>query len=134
MAASGISQRKIAKELGVSVSTVNKWSQDTRDEIEQIRTHKKTEWINEAWQTINLYMQHVQKDSVVERTNARDSAILMGTLHDKMIKSEELQIKRDEIELKRREIEEKKKGPDTPNISVYVNALKEQENVWDDDE
>lgn len=134
MLASGLSQRKIAKDLNVSVSTVNKWSKDTKDEVEQMRTQKKEQWVNEAWKTINMYVQHVQKDEVVERTSARDSAILIGTLHDKMIKSDELNLKREEIELKRKEIAEKSKAPDNPNISVYINALREQDDVWDEDE
>lgn len=122
-----------AKEFGVSWSTVKNIC-DEEDGIEKLREHKKSEWVNEAWKTINMYVQHVQKDEVVNRTSARDSAILIGTLHDKMIKSDELAIKREEIDLKRRELEDKSKAPENPNISVYVNALKEQEDVWDEDE
>lgn len=106
MLASGVSQRKIARELGISVSTVNKWSKDSKDEVQQLRTHKKTQWVEEAWKTIGKYMDHVQEEDVIKRTNARDSAILIGTLHDKMIKSRELDLKREELDLKRKELDD----------------------------
>ncbi len=125
--------RQTARHFNVAEATVRK-IRDEKDDFAELHAQKRNDWVNEAWKTINMYVQHVQKDEVVNRTSARDSAILIGTLHDKMIKSDELAIKREEIELKRQEIEEKAKGPDTPNISVYVNALKEQENVWDEDE
>lgn len=126
-------QSATARKFGVSTSTVRSIINEQKDEVEKLRTHKKQQWVNEAWKTINMYVEHVQKENVVNKTSARDSAILIGTLHDKMIKSEELQLKRDEIELKRQEMEDKAKGPSKPDVSVYVNALK-GEQVWDDDE
>jgi len=50
-------------------------------------------------------MEHVQDPKVIQRTSARDSAILIGTLHDKMLKAKELELKQQELELKRKEIE-----------------------------
>lgn len=103
--AQGMSQRRVAKEVGVAVSTVNKFSKDKADEVEHLRTHKKAQWIDEAWKAIGLYMNHVQEEKVINRTGARDSAILIGTLHDKMIKSKELDIRQQELDLKKKESE-----------------------------
>ena len=98
-------QNRTAREFGVSPSTVRLIIHEKKDEVEKIRTSKKEQWVSEAWATINKYMEHVQSEDVINRTNARDSAILIGTLHDKMLKSKELEIKREELKLKRKEIE-----------------------------
>ena len=95
-----------ARKFNVSRSTVINLRDEKKDEFEQLRHHKKEQWINEAWNTINLYMNHVQDKEVIQKTNARDSAILIGTLHDKMLKAKELDLKREELDLKRKEVEE----------------------------
>jgi len=97
--------RETARKFGVSPSTVKRYIDEQKDEVEQLRTQKKEQWIEEAWKTINLYMEHVQDPKVIQRTSARDSAILIGTLHDKMLKAKELELKQQELELKRKEIE-----------------------------
>lgn len=121
--AQGMSQRRIAKEVGVAVSTVNKVSKESKDEVEHLRTHKKEQWIEEAWKTINLYMQHVQDPKVIQRTSARDSAILIGTLHDKMLKAKELELKREELELKKKELE--KHNQDDDKLDQLLEAMME---------
>lgn len=126
--------REVARKYNVSPATVKRIVDDNKDELEQVRTQKKEQWIEEAWRTINLYVRHVQTEEVIQKTGARDSAILIGTLHDKMIKAQELEIKREEIELKRKEIEQKNQPPQAPNISVYIDALKgEMKDVFDDE-
>lgn len=97
--------RETARKFGVSDFTVRKIRDEKKDEFAQLHAQKKEQWIEEAWKTINLYMQHVQDPKVIQRTSARDSAILIGTLHDKMLKAKELELKRQELELKKREIE-----------------------------
>lgn len=95
-----------ARKFGVARSTVVKISKENNDEFAELRRRKRKEYVDEAWKVIHLYMEHVQDPKVVKRTSARDSAILIGTLHDKMLKEKELQLKREEIDLRRREIEE----------------------------
>jgi len=51
-------------------------------------------------------MKHVQDPKIIQKTSARDSAILIGTLHDKILKVQELELKRQELELKKQEIEQ----------------------------
>jgi hypothetical protein len=112
---------RTAKEFKVSWSTVKSICEED-DNLEKIREHKKEEWISEAWKTINLYIQHVQTEEVVKRTGARDSAILIGTLHDKMIKNKELSLKREELDLRKKELEhklDKDKDDDKP-IEVVI--------------
>lgn len=97
--------RGTAREFGVSDFTVRKIRDEKPDEFTQLHAHKKAQWIDEAWKTIGLYMNHVQDEKVINRTGARDSAILIGTLHDKMIKSRELDLKQQELDLKKKEVE-----------------------------
>ncbi|NNV07136.1 hypothetical protein ETC03_12165 [Geobacillus sp. MMMUD3] len=118
--------RETARKFNVSPSVVKKIVDEEKDEVEQLRTQKKQQWIVEAWKTINLYMQHVQDPKVIARTSARDSAILIGTLHDKMLKAQELELKRQELELKRKEIEE---ATDTTTRVVIVNDVDEMRKV-----
>lgn len=98
-------QRETARRFGVSPTTVKRLVDDKKDDVEQLRTHKKKQWVNEAWKTIGLYMDHVQDEKVIKRTSARDSAILIGTLHDKILKQRELEIKQQEVDLKKQEVE-----------------------------
>ena len=120
--AEGYAKNAVAKKAGVSWATVDKVSKEDADRLERLREQKKEQWIEEAWKTINLYMEHVQSERVVSKTNARDSAILIGTLHDKMLKSKELELKRQELELKRKEIEQ----PQTSRV-VIVDDIPEDE-------
>lgn len=98
-------QNETSRKFGVSASTVRSIVREKKDDVEKLRTHKKAQWVDEAWKTIGLYMQHVQDKKVINRTGARDSAILIGTLHDKMIKSRELDLKQQELDLKKKEVE-----------------------------
>lgn len=95
-----------ARHFKVSPSTIKRIVDDQKDEVEKLRIEKKKGWIEEAWKTINLYMKHVQDPKIIQKTSARDSAILIGTLHDKILKAQELELKRQELELKKQEIEQ----------------------------
>lgn len=112
--AEGYAKNAVAKKVGVSWATVDKVSKEDADGLETLREQKKEQWIEESWKTIYLYMQHVQSEKVIKRTGARDSAILIGTLHDKMLKARELELKQQELELKRKEIEE----PQTSRVII----------------
>src|SRR5690554_3324658 len=112
--AEGYAKNAVAKKVGVSWATVDKVSKEDADGLETLREQKKEQWIEESWKTIYLYMQHVQSEKVIKRTGARDSAILIGTLHDKMLKAKELELKQQELELKRKEIEE----PQTSRVII----------------
>lgn len=112
--AEGYAKNAVAKKVGVSWATVDKVSKEDADGLETLREQKKEQWVEESWKTIYLYMQHVQSEKVIKRTGARDSAILIGTLHDKMLKAKELELKQQELELKRKEIEE----PQTSRVII----------------
>lgn len=53
LAAIGKSQREVAREVGVAPSTVNRIINISPDELEQYRTQKKMEFIQQAWDTVN---------------------------------------------------------------------------------
>ncbi|EGL82094.1 hypothetical protein CathTA2_2457 [Caldalkalibacillus thermarum TA2.A1] len=120
--AEGLAKNAVAKKVGVSWATVDKVSKEEKDSLENLREQKKEQWIEEAWKTINLYMKHVQDPKVIQRTSARDSAILIGTLHDKMLKAKELELKRQELELKKQELEQ----PQTSRV-IIVDDIPEVE-------
>lgn len=110
MLAEGFAKNAVAKKVGVSWATVDKVSKEDKDGLEDLREQKKEQWVHEAWKTINLYMRHVQSEKVINKTGARDSAILIGTLHDKMLKEKELKLKQEELDLKRQEVEDPTEG------------------------
>src|SRR5690554_3529807 len=121
--------RETARKFGVSPNTVKRIVDEQKDEVAKLRTQKKEQWIEEAWRTIYLYMEHVQDPKVVKKTSARDSAILIGTLHDKMLKAQELELKRQELELKRQEIE-----TPTENRVVIINDVDEMRKALESDD
>src|SRR5690606_9829174 len=94
-----------------------------------LRTLKKSQWIEEAWRTIGLYMERLQDPKVVERTSAKDSVIVVGTLQDKILKARELDLKQQEIDLKRQEVE-----TPTENRVVIINDVAETRKALEDDD
>lgn len=121
--------RKTAREFGVSPSTVKRIIDEKKDEVEHLRTLKKSQWIEEAWRTIGLYMERLQDPKVVERTSARDSVIVVGTLQDKILKARELDLKQQEIDLKRQEVE-----TPTENRVVIINDVDEMRKALEEDD
>lgn len=105
--ASGDNISKIAVEFDVSRQSVRKIRDEKPDELATLRHKKKTEYIEEAWNIINLYMKHVQKPEVINKTNAQGAAVVIGTLWDKVNKEKEIKLKQDEIKLKRDELEQR---------------------------
>jgi hypothetical protein len=109
--------RKTARECGVAPSTVKKLVEEVNakgDEFEQLRTLKKMEWIESAWNMVKLHMANLADPDKAAKNHQRDSAIIIGTLIDKInafaemeIKREELQIRKEELEIKRAELEKK---------------------------
>src|SRR5690606_41359548 len=97
--AEGYAKNAVAKKVGVSWATVDKESKEDADGLETLREQKKEQWIEESWKTIDLYMQHAQSEKVIERTDARDSAVLIGTLHDKIVSAKEREVKQQAPEL-----------------------------------
>jgi len=51
-----MAKNAVAKQVGVSWATVDKVSKEEKDSLESLRDQKKQQWIEEAWKTINLYM------------------------------------------------------------------------------
>ena len=118
-----------ARQFGVSPNTVRNIVNEKKDEVEKLRKLKKAEWIEEAWRTIGLYMERLQDPKVVERTSARDSVIVVGTLQDKILKARELDLKQQEIDLKRQEVE----AP-TENRVVIINDVDEMRKALENDD
>ncbi|MFZ5754066.1 MAG: hypothetical protein ACOY3J_07470 [Bacillota bacterium] len=54
--ATGKAKNAVARELGISWATVDKYSQENADEIEDLREQKRREFINEAWEDIKAAM------------------------------------------------------------------------------
>ncbi|AUS07415.1 hypothetical protein C1X05_00105 [Laceyella sacchari] len=124
-----------ARMFNVSVSTVHKVVKNSpADQFEELRNQKKKEHIEKAWSVINAYIEHVYNPELIQKTNARDSAIVIGTLWDKINREKELEFKGQEIELKRQELEQKNKAPEAPNVQIYLDALRgEVKDVFNDE-
>lgn len=134
-------KKATARNFGISESTVRKIVNES-DDFAELRAQKKSEHIEKAWQTINAYIAHINRPDLIAKTNARDSAIVIGTMWDKVIKERELELKRRELELKqeenelkRQELKRKEEGPKDADVSPFINALKsDTEQLWDDDD
>lgn len=74
-------------------------------------------------------MERLQDPKVVERTSARDSVIVVGTLQDKILKARELDLKQQEIDLKRQEVE-----TPTENRVVIINDVDEMRKALESDD
>lgn len=74
-----------ARAVGAAVSTVKSWvEQQPPDDIENERMKQRLNAVREAWKVVNLYLTHLQKQEVVDKTGAKDSAIVVGTMVDKI--------------------------------------------------
>jgi hypothetical protein len=74
--------RRIAKETGISRNTLKAWydGKDS-DEIEQLRTLKKQEFINNAWEVINEAFPILKKK--VGFAPASQLSTIIATMYDK---------------------------------------------------
>lgn len=115
-------KKETARKFGVSESTVRKLVKES-DDFAELRALKKREHIEKAWAIINTYMERVLDPRVVEKTNARDSAVVMGTLWDKINKEKELELKREELALKKLELE-RSEETDSGELDAIAEALK----------
>ncbi len=56
--AAGEQKSKVAKSLGIALSTLSGWlGQDVKDAHEQVRTDRKTKFINKAWDSVENTLQ-----------------------------------------------------------------------------
>ena len=77
----GRAKNAIAKELGISWATVDKYADINADEIEELREQKKIEFVNEAWGDIKAAM-YLGRQKIKLATVAIDE--FQGTI-DKLI-------------------------------------------------
>ena len=83
MLAMGKSQRQTAKEVGISLTKVNEIANSDPDEMEQLRTQKKVEFIDRAWGVIGKYLERLEDESLISKTPAHGCTTVIGTLIDK---------------------------------------------------
>jgi hypothetical protein len=124
--------RETARRCNVSPSTVKKVIEEDPDEIEQLRTEKKKEWIAEAWSAIRLHMKNLLDPEKARKNHQRDSAIIIGTLIDKLNAFEEMALKREELQLKREELE-KKDEDGSGDLMNLIDALDRARRRFDGD-
>lgn len=115
--------RETARKFGVSLSTVRRIRDAEPDEMAQLRSRKKQEHIEKAWQIINLYMEHLKKPETLRKATPHSAAVVIGTMWDKLNKIRELDLKEKETELKQRELERKEKGPSDEEVAKVIGAF-----------
>lgn len=81
--AMGKSQNQTAKELGIAKATVNKIANETPDELDRLRTEKKVEFMNKAWEVIDKYLERLNEKDLINKTPAQGCTTVIGTLIDK---------------------------------------------------
>ena len=80
-----MSQRDIAREVGLSKTTVHDILQELNndDKFQAYREEKKKEQIVKALDIASTYIDHLKNPEVIAKASARDSAIVAGTMIDK---------------------------------------------------
>ena len=91
------SVNKVAKKHKVSWATVRSILDECSDDLDQIRIEKRKEFIEDAWDTAQIYLTKLKDPKTIKDTKARDAVIVYGTLVDKVQKDLELNIKIDDI-------------------------------------
>ena len=81
--ATGLPQRKVAEQTGVSNGTVADIAQRECDEIEHLRAVKKAEFIDKAWEIVGKYLNRLNDEEVIQKTPAQACTTVIGTLIDK---------------------------------------------------
>jgi transposase-like protein len=68
----------------IPFQTVSSWLKEYKSEYEEIKKKVKETFISKANEVITKYLEHLLDESVIKGTSARDSAIVIGTLRDKI--------------------------------------------------
>ncbi|MBQ7307116.1 MAG: hypothetical protein IJW82_01140 [Clostridia bacterium] len=79
---------EISRELNVCESTLRTWKNSNNDEFAKLRTKKKEEFVNRAWEVISLGQEILIRDlkSAIKSGNSIDLGKLttiIGTMYDK---------------------------------------------------
>ena len=91
------SVNKVAKKHKVSWATVKSILSEDPDELQDQRNTKRKEFIDEAWDVANMYLENLKNPKTVKGAKARDSATVYGILVDKVQKDQELWLKYDKV-------------------------------------
>jgi len=65
-------------------STISSWLKEYAKEYEEIKIKTKDTFIAKANEVIQKYLAHLLDENVIKATSGRDSAIIIGTLRDKI--------------------------------------------------
>ena len=68
----------------IPFSTVSTWLKEYAEEYEEIKVKTKDTFIAKANEVIQKYLAHLLDENVIKATSGRDSAIIIGTLRDKI--------------------------------------------------
>jgi transposase-like protein len=68
----------------IPFSTVSTWLKEYAKEYEEIKIKTKNTFIAKANEVITKYLAHLLDENVIKATSGRDSAIIIGTLRDKI--------------------------------------------------
>jgi len=73
-----------AKKWHIPVSTVGTWVSKYPEEFEKIKSEVRDLFVEKAAEVVDIYLEHLKDPEVVAKTSARDSAIIIGTMRDKL--------------------------------------------------
>ena len=74
----------VSRKYHIPFSTVSTWLKEYAKEYEEIKVKTKDTFIAKANEVITKYLVHLLDETVIKATSGRDSAIIIGTLRDKI--------------------------------------------------
>ena len=116
------SMRETARRFGVSHSTVKNIVKES-DDFDQLRRKKVAEHIEQAWEIIGLYMEHLKKPETLRKATPHSAAVVIGTMWDKIYKGRELDIREREAAIKQRELDRREEGPSDEAVAKVIGSF-----------
>lgn len=82
-----------ARELGIPRTTVFNWLEKSKTDptylginnyLMQLRQSKREEFIHQAWDIVNLYLEKIARPDSIEKVSVSQAAMIVGLLLDKL--------------------------------------------------
>ncbi len=75
---------KASQKYNIPDSTISNWINRHPEEYKEIEEKAKETFISKANKVIEKYLEHLLDENVIKVTSGKDSAIIIGTLRDKI--------------------------------------------------
>lgn len=79
-----IGVRNTSRLLGITEADVNNWMHSDEGKIKSIRDEMKARFVSKGCDVLDTYMDRLLDEEVIKKAPAKDIALVIGTVHDKM--------------------------------------------------